>query len=106
MQDEEAKNKELAIQKVRQAHTNISKILLKVREALAQPAINPTIGTIQTMVRNEEPQLKNIYSQYEQLSVSGRIENVHEPITTQYIRKKLIEDISWPWQSKQILKIT
>ena len=90
--DEEAKQWGLAMAKCRQVHTNTTKISLRIKEELNKPPCTAAHGEVIKQLTGAQKNIDDMCSQYEVITISGRIPNITEPTTSSLLRKKIVEE--------------
>jgi hypothetical protein len=98
--NEETKLWELGMAKVRQTHANITRVELKIMEAVSVPPKSGGHGEIIGKLQSYQGAMKKLKSQYEYVVEHQRIEGLAVPTTVHELKKKVCED---PFLSFHIL---
>jgi hypothetical protein len=90
--EEEHKNMDLAIQKIRGSHVNINKLKLKIDEALAVAPKSSAHTQIQTKLGEYKKWVDAKETEYSSIILTRAIPNATVPTTSSELKKWIIED--------------
>ena len=88
IEDDEAKNMTLAMQKTRLVHTNCHKIKLRVTEEVTKNPKSAAHGEVIKQLQTSLISLQKLCQDYEQIITTGKIPDLGEPTTANLLRKK------------------
>ena len=93
MEDEEARQWQLAMGKCRQVHTNTNTILLRIKDETVKKAKTAAHEEVIQQLKGFKTKLSDLYNVYESITINGVIPNSAEPTNSATLRKQIVEDI-------------
>ena len=91
--EEEKTNWEASMTKVRQMHTNLTKIQMKSKEAMACKLKSEAHGDIVNKIRNQENMINTLITEYEEIVTTHKIDGPNEPTTVGHLKAKVVQDL-------------